>query len=145
MIKLIACALLSTTLLLPVSQLSYADAHMPPANSPSASAQAQQIIAELLNNMDWELLLRMQKNILDNMDLLVPYTQEYITCLEQEGFIDSDQPLNLQQLLDRASNTSNTCNTIIRSLISQLNFDITQQEFEQGLSPEYQEMLKKSL
>ncbi len=137
----LAALLLSVTLLtFPLGQSAYAE-----PSPPSAASQAQQLIAELLNNMDWQLLLRMQKNILDNMDLLIPYTQEYISCLQQEGFIDPNQPLDLQLLLDRASNTSNTCNSIIRTLVGQLNFDITQQEFEQGLSPEYQEMLRKSL
>ncbi|MEH6652385.1 MAG: hypothetical protein V7707_20400 [Motiliproteus sp.] len=143
--KLVTAALLTSALLLPVSQSSYAESTTPPGNDPSTSIEAQQIIAELLNNMDWELLMRMQKNLLDNMDLLVPYTQEYIGCLEHEGYIDPNQPMDLQLLLDRASNASNSCNGIIRTLISELNFDITQEEFEQGLSPEYQEMLRKSL
>ncbi|WP_421864378.1 hypothetical protein [Motiliproteus sp.] len=111
--------------------------------------QARALIAEVLNNIDWELLLRVQQNLLSNMDLLVPYTQEYLQCLEAEGLVHDDQPLSLQLLMQQAGQASNRCKVIVQSLLGQLNFDISAEEFEQGLSPEYRqqyrEMLEQSL
>ncbi len=134
--KLLATLLLCLTL----SNASYAE-----TEQPSPTLQAQQLIAELLNNIDWQLLLRVQKNLFSNMDLLVPYTQEYLLCLQSEGVIEEGQSLDITTLWNQANNVSNTCTVILQSLVGKLNFDITQEEFEQGLSPEYREMLKKSL
>lgn len=134
--KLIATLLLTLTL----SNTAYAD-----AEQPAPSQQAQQLIAEVLNNIDWKLLLRMQQNLLSNMDLLVPYTQEYLQCLKAEGVIKEGQALDIPTLWDQANNVSNTCTVILQSLVGKLNFDITEEEFKQGLSPEYQDLLKKSL
>ncbi|MEH6473740.1 MAG: hypothetical protein V7752_21165 [Halopseudomonas sp.] len=138
--KRIAALLLTLSLSLSIANNVYAE-----AEPPSSTQQAQQLIAELLNNIDWQLLIRVQQNLLNNMDLLVPYTQEYLQCLEQEGVIKEGQELDLQSLFNQATNVSNTCSVIIDSLVGKLNFDITQEEFEQGLSPEYRDMLKKSL
>ncbi len=134
--KLIATLLLTLTL----SHTVHAD-----PEQPAPSQQAQQLIAELLNNIDWQLLIRVQKNLFNNMDLLIPYTQEYLQCLKSEGVIKEGQPLDIPSLWKQANNVSNTCTVILQSLVGKLNFDITAEEFEQGLSPEYRELLKKSL
>jgi len=118
----------------------------PPApDAPVDDSRAQALIGELLNNVDWKLLLRVQQNLLANLDLLVPYTEEYLNCLEAEGSLDKSQPLSLKSLLGSARNASQTCNVILQSLAGKLNFDLTEQELNEGLSPEYRELLKKSL
>lgn len=115
------------------------------SKQPAPALQAEQLIAELLNNIDWKLLLRVQQNLLSNMDLLVPYTQEYIQCLQAEGVIKEGQALDIPTLWQQANNVSNSCTVILQSLVGKLDFDITEEEFKQGLSPNYQEMLNKSL
>lgn len=119
-----------------------------PAAAPGAPAEegrAQALIGELLNNVDWQLLLRIQQNLLANLDLLVPYTEEYISCLEAEGALDKSQPLTLKSLIGSAKSASTNCQVILQSLAGKLNFDITAEELDRGLSPEYRELLKKSL
>ena len=134
--KLIATLVLTLVL----SHTAHAD-----TEQPAPTQQAQQLIAELLNNIDWRLLIRVQQNLFSNMDLLIPYTQEYLQCLTTEGVIKEGQPLDIPTIWAQANNVSNTCTVILQSLVGKLNFDITAEEFEQGLSPEYREMLKKSL
>lgn len=128
------------SLLLGLSPAVQAESTPPPAID-----QTRALIAELLSNVDWQLLLQLQKNLLDNMELLVPYTQEYLQCLEQEQVLEPGQQFDLRMLLERAGQASQTCNVIIQSLIGQMEFDISREEFEQGLSPEYRELLHKSL
>ncbi len=134
--KLIASLLLTLTL----SHTALAD-----VEKPNSTMQAQQLIAEVLNNVDWQLLIRVQQKLLVNMDLLLPYTQEYLQCLQQEGVIKEGQSLDIPTIWSQANNVSNTCSVILSSLIGKLDFDITQEELERGLSPEYRDMLKKSL
>tara|TARA_R110002167_G_scaffold128912_1_gene311560 strand:- start:787 stop:1194 length:408 start_codon:yes stop_codon:yes gene_type:complete len=134
--KLIASLLLTLTL----SHTALAD-----VEKPNSTMQAQQLIAEVLNNVDWQLLIRVQQKLLVNMDLLLPYTQEYLQCLQQEGVIKEGQNLDIPTIWSQANNVSNTCSVILSSLIGKLDFDITQEELERGLSPEYRDMLKKSL
>ncbi|RDE25093.1 hypothetical protein DV711_05920 [Motiliproteus coralliicola] len=135
-------------LVLPLAPLQ-ADPLSEPESNQWQIDQAQALIAEVLNNIDWELLMRVQKNLLSNMDLLIPYTQEYLQCLEAEGLVHDDQPLSLELLMQQAGQASNRCKVIVQSLLGQLNFDISAEEFEQGLSPEYRdqyrEMLEQSL
>ncbi len=111
----------------------------------SAANPAPALIGELLRNVNWELLLRLQQVVMDNFELIGPYTQEYIACLEAEGALDKDQALDLKLLIEKARNASGRCNAIAESLAGQLKFDITHEELERGLSPEYRELLNKSL
>lgn len=141
---------ISTLLLalaLPLAPLSSLQAESQP--QPEADVlqidQARALIAEVLNNIDWELLMRVQKNLLTNMDLLVPYTQEYLQCLQAEGLVDGEQTPSLGLLMQQAGQASDRCKVIVQSLIGQLNFDITAEELEQGLSPEYREQYRKML
>lgn len=140
LLKTLGRTLITTALL--CTPLTYAQS---PAAEPAQEPRVEALIGELLNNVDWKLLLRVQQNILQNIDLLVPYTEEYITCLEAEGTLDSSQTLDLKSLIGAAKNASQTCNVILQSLAGKLNFDITEQELNDGLSPEYRELLKKSL
>ena len=126
------------TLLLCVPSLQAAD-------SSQAADQTRALIAELLNNVDWQLLMQVQQNLLSNLELLVPYTQEYLQCLESEGLIGPDQNADLATLIEQAGKASGQCKVIVQSLLGQLDFNISREEFEQGLSPEYRELLKKSL
>jgi len=137
MARILLPLLLSGALLAPT-------VHAAAPETPS-EGRAQALIGELLNNVDWQLMIRLQQNLLGNLDLLVPYTEEYIACLEAEGTLDKTQPLSLRQLIESAQNASETCNVILQSLAGKLNFDLTEEELDRGLSPEYRELLKKSL
>lgn len=140
-LKLTVAPLLALTLLLPLS--GRAEPEVPPA--PAPAPQVQTLIMELLSNVDWQLMLRLHENLMRNLDLIGPYSEEYLACLEAEGSLKPGETLDLQRLLELARNTGSNCQVILQSLAGQLDFDISQQELEQGLSPEYREMLKKSL
>ncbi|WP_210396849.1 hypothetical protein [Motiliproteus sediminis] len=138
LLHVVAAPLLASSLLLtPVTQAGTA--------SPATGPQVEALIGELLNNVDWQLLMKLQQNILANLDLLVPYTEEYIACLEAEGTLDNSQPLDLKRLIGAAKNASATCNVILESLAGKLDFNLTEEELNNGLSPEYRDLLKKSL
>ncbi len=103
------------------------------------------LLAELMANVDLALLIRIQQTLVENIDLIGPYSQEYFNCLKAEGAFDSEAPLDLKGLVIEARKTGGTCQVILESLFGQMKFDITPEEFEQGLSPEYRELLHKSL
>ncbi|MEH6625853.1 MAG: hypothetical protein V7739_05375 [Motiliproteus sp.] len=115
------------------------------SGSDNSSAQLQGLISELLNNVDLALMLRIQQTVIQNFDLVGPYSEEYFTCLKAEGDFDSSQPLDLNKLLQQVKKSKNSCHVILESLLEQMKFDISQEEFEQGLSPEYRQLLKDSL
>lgn len=141
LLTVLSAPLLTASLLLGAYTTAQAETDTPPAAEP----QVEALIGELLNNVDWQLLMKLQQNILANLDLLVPYTEEYIGCLEAEGTLDNSQPLDLKRLIGAAKNASATCNVILESLAGKLDFNLTEEELNNGLSPEYRELLKKSL
>ena len=102
----------------------------------------ESLIAELMANIDMELMIRLQAAMVNNLDVIGPYTQEYLACLEAEGVFDSEEATNLKGLIEQAKKTGETCQVILESMIGQMQFDITQDEFEQGLSLEYRELLQ---
>ncbi|WP_207061255.1 hypothetical protein [Motiliproteus sp. SC1-56] len=116
-----------------------------PAPQPAPDVRAEALVLELLNNVDWELMLRLQENLMRNLDLIGPYSEEYIACLQAEGSLEKEGPLDLRTLLEQAQNAGSECRVILQALGEQLDFDLTREELEKGLSPEYQELLEKSL
>ncbi len=139
--KTIASLFLSLTLAFSSLNAFSADQQEPD----NSAAQLQGLISELMTNVDLELMLKLQQTMMQNLDLIAPYSQEYFTCIKAEGDFDSSQPLNLSKLLEQVKKTKNNCHVILESLLGQMKFDISQEEFEQGLSPEYRELLKDSL
>lgn len=105
----------------------------------------QALVGEFLNAVDWQLMLRIKDDLLRNLDLLVPYAQEYVSCLEAEGALEKGAPLNLEGLIAGARNASAECQVILESLAGQMDFDLSEEELREGLNPKYQELLDKSL
>lgn len=108
-----------------------------------ADSTIQQWMAELMTNVDLQLFMRIQQTVMDNMELVGPYSQEYYTCLRDEGALDSEGTPSLEQLIEQAKVKGKNCHFILQALIEQMNFDITEEEFQQGLSPKYRDLLKQ--
>ena len=108
------------------------------ANTPSIEA----LIGDLMANVDMQLMIRIQAAMMNNLEIIGPYSEEYLTCLEAEGAFDGEGTPSLKELVEQAKRTGDTCQVILESMIGQMQFDITQEEFEQGLSPEYRELLQ---
>lgn len=109
-----------------------------------STAQApnpQQWMAEIMGNVDFELFMRIQKVVVENMAIIGPYTQEYYLCLKDKGALEqkagSTANFTLDQLIEGAKTKGKSCNPIVEKLFSEMQFDITEEEFERGLSPEY--------
>lgn len=117
------------------------------AEEPTTPAPNPQLwMAEIMGNVDFELFMRIQKVVVDNMALIGPYTQEYYLCLKSEGALDnktgSTASITLDQLIEGAKTKGKNCNPIVEKLFSELQFDITEEEFERGLSPEYKKKFR---
>ncbi len=117
----------------------------PVPNAAPSTAQAEALIAEVLKNVNWELLVKLQQTLLANIDKVMPYTEEYINCLRAEGVVEEGAPLNLERIITQSQTVARRCNVILETLAAQMDFSLSEQEIEEGLSPEYREMLKKSL
>lgn len=132
-------AVISLVLSSLISSTSYANTEptLPP------TSKQQEWLNDIIQNIDMSLFFRIQKNVMANMSLVGPYSQEYYQCLKAEGVIDENsktqQNLTLEQLFEHVKAKGSNCHHIVKSLIGQMNFDFTEEEFEQGLSPKYQE------
>ncbi|MCW8885567.1 MAG: hypothetical protein OQK12_09980, partial [Motiliproteus sp.] len=78
--------------------------------------QLHQLLGELMQNVDMALMVRIQQTVMQNFDLIVPYSQEYFTCLKAEGDFDADQPMDLKNLMAQVKKTKDTCQVILESL-----------------------------
>lgn len=107
-------------------------------------SQLQQWMREIMANVDFSLLARIQQTVVDNMALIGPYSQEYYQCLRDEGALESKQSPTLEQLIEQAKTKGKNCHFILQALFEQMHFDISEEEFEQGLSPKYRDLLKQS-
>ncbi len=135
--KAIRSLILTLALALPLP--AFAD------GQPGDIPNTESLLAELLANVDLELMVRIQSAIVNNLEVIGPYSQEYLACLEAEGALNGDQPPTLENLIERARRTGDTCQVILESMFGQMNFDITREEFEQGLSPRYRDLLQQPL
>ncbi len=134
---------LSTVLLLTLTTLFIATqpARAQTASSEPVAPHMQQWLGEIMNNIDFSLFMRIQQAAVDNMSLITPYSQEYYQCLKAEGALEekagTTSTPSLDELINSIKTKGKNCHPIVQELFSQMEFDISEQEFEQGLSPEY--------
>ncbi len=141
-LKKLLCTLAISASLVWTPQLALAN---PEVSESEKIPTLDQLMAEAMRHVDWQLVVRIQQAMINNMELIGPYSQEYFTCLQAEGVFDDYQGGNLKSLIEKARTTGYDCHYILQSLLGQMDMDITQEEFERGLSPEYRELLGKSL
>lgn len=137
-LKKLICTLVISGSLACASSLSLANSAVADT---ATTPTLEQLMAEAMKHVDWQLMVRIQQAMINNMELIGPYSQEYFTCLEAEGVFDDHNTSDLKSLIGKAKTTGQDCHYILQSLLGQMDMDITQQEFEQGLSPEYRELL----
>ncbi|WP_305856278.1 hypothetical protein [Balneatrix alpica] len=122
------------------------------ANSPSngngpqqeAISQLGQLLQQLSEQVNWELFWQLQADVSRNWNLLVPYSQQYLHCVKQEGAWQG-QNLSLNSLFSIYRQTQGSCGPILAELLSKMDLTTTEEDLDKGLSPELREQLKKSI